>query len=98
MEKIYKRWFSDLATEADGSTFSDNPKGALQEYCQRQWRVSPVYRLLEATGPGHARKFHVEVSVNSRVLASARGPNKREAESRAALKALQSLAASPPPS
>ncbi|MBU1692379.1 MAG: ribonuclease III [Verrucomicrobia bacterium] len=94
VEKIYRRWFTGLALEADGSTFRDNPKGALQEYCQRRWKTGPEYRLLEVTGPGHERKFSVEVRLRDRVLATARGPSKREAESRAALKALQSLESS----
>jgi ribonuclease-3 len=97
VEKIYKRWFTGLAAEADGSAVRDNPKGALQEYCQRRWKSGPEYRLVEVTGPGHARKFSVEVRLRDRVLATARGPSKREAESRAALKALQSLE-SPAPS
>ncbi|MBP7829710.1 MAG: ribonuclease III [Kiritimatiellae bacterium] len=91
VERIYKHLFTALASGKESAAAQDNPKGALQEYCQQRWKVGPVYRLLEVTGPGHARRFNVEVRIGDRVAAAAHGPSKREAESRAALKALQGL-------
>lgn len=90
VNKIFSRLFAPALAEPAADA-SDNPKGALQEYCQRVWKINPEYRLMAESGPAHARAFTVGVWVRGRRLAAANGPNKREAESRAALEALRKL-------
>jgi ribonuclease-3 len=75
-------------------TFEDNPKGALQEYCQTHLQQKPVYERLGATGPQHKQVFEVKVCIGQRELARGQGRNNRLAERAAALKALETLISS----
>jgi len=63
-------------------------KTALQEWTQSQLQSTPVYRVIGETGPDHQKVFHVEVSVQGRRLAQAKGRSKKLAERSAAHKAL----------
>lgn len=68
-----------------------DPKSALQLLVQARWQVTPEYRLVAASGPGHDQRFDVEVVVQERSLATGHGKRKRDAEQEAARKALQTL-------
>jgi len=56
---------------------------------QRTSRLDPP--AVTSVGPDHSKTFLVEVSVNRRALAKAKGPSKKNAEQKAAQKALKSL-------
>jgi len=68
-----------------------NFKSQLQQYAQREFNATPVYELLDEKGPDHAKCFEVAVSIGSRQFPSAWGPNKKEAEQKAARLALLAL-------
>ncbi|MCM1338525.1 MAG: ribonuclease III [Muribaculaceae bacterium] len=68
-----------------------NAKAILQEYTQGLTKNTPVYRLLEATGPEHKKEFKIEVSYNGEVLAVEKGSTKKEAEQRCAYTACKKL-------
>jgi dsRNA-specific ribonuclease len=63
-------------------------KTQLQEIVQARWKVTPTYHLIEAHGPDHAKIFEIEVRMNGKVLAVARGSSKKEAEQNAARTAI----------
>jgi len=65
-----------------------DPKTELQEIYQRSHRLTPTYRLVETTGPDHARMFCVEVLAGDQVLGRGEGSSKRSAEQEAARQAL----------
>jgi len=69
----------------------NNYKSALQEMLQSDNLPAPLYRNLTAKGPDHRRKFTVEVMSNGRVMAKASGSSRKDAEQKAAQKALKSL-------
>lgn len=71
--------------ELGQDAWADNPKGQLQELCQRVMKVNPRYRLTSRTGPPHESVFHVEVEVIGGRAAMGQGRNKQEAERAAAL-------------
>lgn len=71
--------------------FVDNYKSALQEYLQRENSTAPVYKTVTIKGPDHQRSFVVEVFAENKLLAKAKGNSKKEAEKKAAQKALKSL-------
>lgn len=71
--------------------FVNNYKSALQEHLQRENNTSPVYKIITTKGPDHRRVFTVEVFAQSQQLAKAKGSSKKEAEMKAAQKALKSL-------
>ncbi len=45
-----------------------NYKAELQDYSQKNFQRAPVYKVVEETGPDHAKVFHVLVSVNEEEL------------------------------
>ena len=68
-----------------------DPKSVLQESMQAQGRGTPTYRLLDETGPGHAKTFTVEVVVAGESLGQGSGHRKTDAEREAARTALESI-------
>lgn len=61
-----------------------HPKSALQEWCAGNRRKMPEYRLVERSGPDHAARFTVAVSVHGVGDAEATAASKQEAETKAA--------------
>jgi ribonuclease-3 len=65
-----------------------NPKGALQEYTQKQWNSSPCYNTIEVSGPDHEPSYKVSVSVRGKVIGHGEAVKRKLAESAAARNAL----------
>lgn len=61
-----------------------HPKSALQEWAAGNRRKMPEYRLIERSGPDHAARFTVAVSINGVGEVEASGTSLREAETAAA--------------
>jgi len=72
------------------SVFKDY-KTTLQEITQARFGVIPKYTVIKATGPDHKKEFTVEVSIDDKVIDSAVGNSKKEAQQNAAKKALDKL-------
>ena len=88
--KIFRKLFMPrIATIQAPGYF--NPKGALQEIAQIQFKCIPEYKLIDEKGPAHAPTYTVEVSLKGKVLAKGSGPNKREAEKEAARQAIEQV-------
>jgi ribonuclease-3 len=68
-----------------------NYKGILQEMTQATAAGTPSYRLLDASGPDHARLFRVAVAVAGDVLGEGEGATLRAAEQAAARVAVEAL-------
>lgn len=68
-----------------------NYKSMLQQHTQRDGGVTPVYELIETTGPSHGRRFRVCAVVDGRAFDDAWGASKKEAEQKAARLALEAL-------
>jgi ribonuclease III len=68
-----------------------HPKSALQEWAAARNRRPPVYEVIERSGPHHAPRFRVKVSVGSAGDAEAEGGSKQEAETAAAAALLEKL-------
>lgn len=66
-------------------------KSRLQQLCQATMQITPVYRVLNVSGPPHRPEYTVEVLVGERVLSQGVGRNKQAAEQAAAAEALRSL-------
>ncbi|MCZ6833064.1 MAG: ribonuclease III [Acidobacteria bacterium] len=66
-----------------------DPKSALQERLQVRGAPPPEYRLAGSSGPDHRRRFRVQVWHGGRMLAEAAGESKKQAERRAARRALE---------
>jgi ribonuclease-3 len=68
-----------------------NYKAVLQQHAQKILGATPQYELLDEKGPDHSKCFEVCVAIDGRRFTSAWGPNKKMAEQKAALLALEDL-------
>jgi ribonuclease-3 len=66
-------------------------KSLLQEKIQAELKITPVYKVLEETGPDHKKLFTVGVYFGEKLAATGQGLSKQDAELEAAKKALQTL-------
>ncbi len=91
VQKIFKRLIVPRIEKLRLNYASDNPKGILQELCQRRWGQTPHYRKIAEQGPPHARIFVCEALAGERSLGIGEGPNRKLAEMRAAAEAVHRL-------
>ena len=82
---------SDEICRAAESEHRFNYKSQLQQLAQQRWNATPQYDLLDEKGPDHSKCFEVAVAIGTRHYPGAWGPNKKEAEQKAALLALIDL-------
>jgi ribonuclease-3 len=66
-------------------------KSRLQQVTQARFESTPIYSMVDHTGPGHAPVFVVEVRAGPEVNARGSGHSKRAAQQAAAHAALQQL-------
>ena len=66
-----------------------NPKGHLQELLQSISPRSPVYELISQSGPEHEKTFVVQAVWEGMVLGSGSGRSKKQAETAAAIEAME---------
>jgi ribonuclease-3 len=64
-------------------------KTVLQEELQKNGDVKIEYKIIKETGPDHDKTFEAQVSLNGKKLATGVGKSKKEAEMKAAQKALE---------
>ncbi len=89
--EFIKRVFAPLIVEETGSSIYRDYKTALQEICQDRFRDTPKYTLTAESGPDHNKVFEVSLSVAGIVTTTGTGKSKKEAEQKAAKKALAAL-------
>lgn len=87
VREVAARHFVSLIDQVGQLALAD-AKTELQEICQQRFRVTPVYRVVQELGPGHAKRFLVEVLLGDCILGTGEGPSKRAAEQEAARRAL----------
>ncbi|WP_315761244.1 ribonuclease III [Sphingomonas sp. Y38-1Y] len=61
-----------------------HPKSALQEWAAANQRRAPEYAIVDRSGPHHAPRFKVSVSLGNYASAEGEGASKQEAETAAA--------------
>lgn len=86
-----KIMFPKIQELVSKKAFKD-PKSILQEKVQAKKQGSPSYRVLEETGPAHAKIFKVGVFIDGRKLGEGSGRSKQIAEKSAAKIALEANA------
>ena len=69
----------------------ENWKALLQDYCQKNQKLTPTYSLLKEEGPEHDKDFLVGVYLDDEKLAEGRGKTKKEAEKQASENALKGI-------
>jgi ribonuclease-3 len=79
----------ELEADAPAGTLK-SPKSRLQELTQRTGE-RPEYRVVQSSGPDHAREFVVEVTVGGEVVGTGTGSSLRAAQTAAAEAGLDAL-------
>ena len=82
--------FEDEISQAIGSP-PRNYKADLQDYSQKKFQKTPVYKVVQESGPDHSKIFHVMVFVDEKEAGLGVGASKKEAEQLAAFEAMQKL-------
>ncbi len=91
LSKFMAKFFAPYIEDAEANFEIYNAKAMLQEYTQGLSKETPVYRVVEESGPAHSRIFTIEVCYKGEVVAQGEGRTKKEAEQNAALGACQKL-------
>jgi ribonuclease-3 len=86
--QLIRRWFQPLLEKVDAGETVCDFKSALQEYTQRVYKELPRYLMIEEAGPAHDRTFKVALVLRGEIFSQAEGKSKKEAEQKAARKAL----------
>jgi ribonuclease-3 len=86
---LIRRLWADRVETQD--TAPKHPKSTLQEWAAANRRKPPEYLTTDRSGPHHALRFTVTVSIKGAGEASAEGGSKQEAETAAAKALLEKL-------
>jgi ribonuclease-3 len=89
--KLFLEWAAPDLAGTERSDAVKPPKSRLQEHAFALSTRPPVYHVLSAEGPDHAKHYVVEVSIGDERLGRGEGRNRRDAESQAAVAALRAL-------
>jgi ribonuclease-3 len=90
-KEITIKLLNEVHPKIDLKTLSRDYKTTLQELTQSIYGSTPTYELIRATGPDHKKEFEIAIIVNDKSIASAKGKSKKEAQQKAAKKALEWL-------
>lgn len=66
------------------SSHGKNYKSLLQQHTQKLLGQTPVYRIVDEKGPDHSKCFLIAAVIGGEEFSAAWGPNKKDAEQRAA--------------
>lgn len=88
---VIQKHFEPLLSQVGEEGYAKDYKTRLQELVQSRFRVTPNYKLENATGPDHQKIFEVSLSIRGKIYASGKGGNKKAAEQMAAKNALEKL-------
>jgi len=90
-EKFILSVLEDKIHELDSDELKRDYKTALQEYWQAGSRRPPAYTVIAETGPDHDKRFEIEVKLAGESYGRGIGRNKKEAEQKAAERALETI-------
>jgi len=80
-----------FADDIGGPTTERDYKTELQEVAYRRYRAQPVYELVAARGPDHAKRFTTRIKIAGRDLGVGEGGSKKQSEQAAARAALTQI-------
>ncbi len=85
---ILNLWSKDLNNSVETQI---DAKTRLQEYSLKEFKVLPVYKLLESKGPNHKPTFKIQVKIKNTKAELGHGSSKKIAEQNAAKKLLDKI-------
>ena len=91
VKKYVLRTMTPKLEQIASNSHLNNYKAVLQQHAQKTLGGTPIYELMDEKGPDHSKCFEVCVFIGGRRFESGWGPNKKMAEQKAALLALEEL-------
>jgi ribonuclease-3 len=91
VREFIQRYMGPEIELAAAGELGGNYKSLLQQMAQRENGSTPTYHLLDEKGPDHSKCFKISAQIGRTQFPPAWGPNKKEAEQRAARNALAEL-------
>ena len=85
---VEKKMLSKLDNILANKLYLD-PKSKFQEKAQALYRTTPHYRVLDESGPDHAKNFEVGIFLGDKLVARGKGSSKQEAQVDAAKKGIK---------
>ena len=85
---IHANIISKLPTILESGSWRD-PKSYLQEVSQRVDGHTPVYKVVDESGPDHDKIFTLNVMVGDKKMGEGKGPSKQSAQQEAARAAIE---------
>ncbi len=87
-QQVVERLFEH---DVGGPSAERDYKTELQEIAYRRFRAQPIYELVAAQGPDHAKRFTTRIKIGGRDLGIGEGGSKKQSEQAAARQALARL-------
>lgn len=91
IESFISKYLMPYAKDIDEHFEKYNAKDLLQQYTQGVNKTLPVYRTVAVHGPAHKPEFEVAVEWQDKILATAFGKSKKEAQQNCAYEACKAL-------
>ena len=85
---ILNLWSEDLKNSIETQI---DAKTRLQEYSLKEFKVLPVYKLIESKGPNHKPTFKIQVKIKNTKAELGHGSSKKIAEQNAAKKLIDKI-------
>ena len=85
---ILNLWSKDLRNSVETQI---DAKTRLQEYSLKEFKVLPVYKLIESKGPNHKPTFKIQVKIKNTKAELGHGSSKKIAEQNAAKKLIDKI-------
>ena len=85
---ILNLWSTDLKNSIETQI---DPKTRLQEYSLKEFKVLPIYKLIESKGPNHKPTFKIQVKIKNTKAELGVGSSKKIAEQNAANKLINKI-------
>ncbi len=92
LRSFLMRFFEPELQILSEGKWQKNAKSRLQELAQARWNITPTYKVIDSSGPDHAKTFTVEVQVQDKAHGIGTGHSKQKAAQAAAEAALQYIA------
>ncbi|MCJ7740365.1 ribonuclease III [Candidatus Microgenomates bacterium] len=89
VKKIIKEQLLPILPKIIAEKTYKDAKSNFQEMVQETVKLSPVYKVIQETGPDHAKRFTVGVFVEEKLWGKGEGRSKQEAEQKAAMSGLE---------
>ena len=93
IESFITKYLLPYADDIDKHFEKYNAKDILQQYTQSIDKKLPVYRTVAVHGPAHKPEFEIAVEWQDRIIATAKGKTKKEAQQNCAYEACKILGA-----